>query len=400
MIEPDRVELFAPPTYRFDVARRDFFRIVGTGLVVACVKPTAASFDVDHGMQESGRGRREDLPVDVSAWLHIGEDGAVTAYTGKTEVGQNIRTSLTQAISEELRVAAAAVRLVMADTAQVPFDMGTFGSRTTPDMNLRLRRVAATARRALIARAAERFGVPSTELVAGAGTIRHAGTARSIAIGDLVKGARLVETMEDGPLRPAAEWDVQGLPLKRVNGAAIVTGRHEYVSDLVRPEMLYGAVLRAPAPSAVLVRADTTAAESMTGVRVVRDGDFIGVIAPSRRTAARAVAAIRPEWKQPAEPSSVDVVEYFRRHREPVAPGRMPVAPHIAGSTADALRTADRVTSGTYQIAYIAHARWSRAPPWPSGRMPRSPSGPRRSARSACATSCATRSICRRIAFV
>ena len=348
MIEPDRLELFAPPTYRFDVARRDFFRVVGTGLVVACVRPAAG--------QESGRGRREDLPTDISAWLHIGDAGTVTAYTGKTEVGQNIRTSLTQAICEELRVAPGSVRLVMADTAQVPFDMGTFGSRTTPDMNARLRRVAATARRALVARAAERLGVPATELVVDAGIVRHTATANSIGIGELVKGSRLVETVDDRPLRTAAEWDVQGTPLKKVNGAEFVTGRHEYASDLVRPGMLYGAVLRRPAPSAVLASADTAAAEAMPGVRVVRDGDFVGVTAATQRSATRAVAAIRPEWKQPTEPSSSDVVDYFRRHREPQAPGRTVMPTHVAGSAADAVKSAHQVTSGTYEIAYIAHS--------------------------------------------
>src|SRR5688572_21673202 len=106
-IEADRLELFAPPRYRFDLARRDFFRVVGTGLVVACAVGEADA-------QESGRARREELPADIGAWLHIADDGTVTVYTGKTEVGQNIRTSLTQAVCEELRVAPASVRLVMA----------------------------------------------------------------------------------------------------------------------------------------------------------------------------------------------------------------------------------------------------------------------------------------------
>jgi nicotinate dehydrogenase subunit B len=348
-IEPDRLELFEPPRYRFDVARRDFFRIVGSGLVVACAVRDGTS-------QESGRARREELPGDIAAWLHIGDDGAVTAFTGKTEVGQNIRTSLTQAISEELRVPAASIRLVMADTGKVPFDMGTFGSRTTPDMNLRLRRVAATARRVLIQRAAAHLGTDTAGLEARDGTIRHATSGRSVGIGDLVKNARLVEVVEEGPLRTAAEWNVQGTALKKVNGVDFVTGRHEYTSDLVRPGMLHGGVLRPPAPSAVLAAADTSAAEAMTGVRVVRDAEFLGVVAPSRRGAAAALNAVRPEWKQPAEPSSSDVLEYFRRHREPAAPGRTVVPPHVTGSTTEALKSADRVTTGTYAIAYIAHA--------------------------------------------
>ena len=86
------------------------------------------------------------MPADVSAWLHLGEDGAVTVFTGKTEIGQNIRTSLTQAVAEELGAKVEAITLVMADTAKTPFDMGTFGSRTTPTMNPAVRRVAAAAR--------------------------------------------------------------------------------------------------------------------------------------------------------------------------------------------------------------------------------------------------------------
>ena len=174
-VEPDRLELFAPPTYRFDVARRDFFRIVGSGVVVAC-----AAGRVD--AQESGRTRRgTELPREIDAWLHIAEDGTVTAYTGKAEVGQNIRTSLTQAVAEELRVPRESVRLVMADTDRTPFDQGTFGSRTTPVMNLQLRRVAATAREALLQRAAERWGVDPSALEANAGAVSHAASNRRAA---------------------------------------------------------------------------------------------------------------------------------------------------------------------------------------------------------------------------
>src|SRR5262249_59145737 len=94
-------------------------------------------------------------PQDIGAWLYIGEDGRITVYTGKAEVGQNIRTSLAQAVAEELRVAIDAIQLVMADTQLTPFDMGTFGSRTTPDMSRRLRRTASATRELLIDLAAE-----------------------------------------------------------------------------------------------------------------------------------------------------------------------------------------------------------------------------------------------------
>jgi isoquinoline 1-oxidoreductase len=100
VIEPERYELSAGAPYRFDLGRREFFKFLGAGVVVVSVLNTAVA------VQESGsaRGRHEEsLPKEIDAWLHIGEDGQVTVYTGKAEMGQNIRTSLTQAVAEELR---------------------------------------------------------------------------------------------------------------------------------------------------------------------------------------------------------------------------------------------------------------------------------------------------------
>ena len=123
-IERERYELFEPPAYHFEpefsapgVERRDFFKFLGGGLVLllALDRPAAAQ---ESARAESGRPafRGDARPPELSAWLHIGEDGAVSVYTGKTEVGQNIRTSLAQAVAEELHMPAGAVQLVMADT--------------------------------------------------------------------------------------------------------------------------------------------------------------------------------------------------------------------------------------------------------------------------------------------
>ena len=132
-LEPERYELAAPPAYRFEVDRRGFFKFLGAGIVVVCVLKDAAV-----AQESGGRSRGEALPAEIGAWMHIGEDGRVTVFTGKVEVGQNIRTSLTQAVAEELRVSTSQIEMVMGDTKLTPFDMGTFGSRTTPTMNLQL----------------------------------------------------------------------------------------------------------------------------------------------------------------------------------------------------------------------------------------------------------------------
>src|SRR5579862_4751951 len=175
-LEPERYELRAAAPYRFDLDRREFFKFLGAGvLVVSVLKPAVAA-------QESGGGqrRRPDLPKDVDAWLHLGENGKVTVYTGKVEVGQNIRTSLSQAVSEELRVPIENIELVMGDTQLTPFDMGTFGSRTTPTMNLQLRKVAAAARETLIGLAAAQWQADAKSLTAASGKISDPRNNRSL----------------------------------------------------------------------------------------------------------------------------------------------------------------------------------------------------------------------------
>lgn len=137
-IDLERYELFEAPAYRFEpetsgfeLQRRDFFKFLGGGLVLLLTLDGVAR------AQESGRApafRPDARPPELAAWLHVGEDGTVTVFTGKVEVGQNIRTSLAQAVAEELHAPLGSVQLVMADTDLTPYDMGTFGSRTTPVM--------------------------------------------------------------------------------------------------------------------------------------------------------------------------------------------------------------------------------------------------------------------------
>ena len=176
-LEPERYELTAAAPYRFDLDRREFFKFLGAGvLVVSVLTPAVAA-------QESGgaRQRRGDsLPKEIDAWLHIGENGKVTVYTGKVEMGQNIRTSLSQAVAEELHVPIEKIEMVMGDTQLTPFDMGTFGSRTTPTMNLQLRKVAAAACDVLIGLAAAQWKVDRQRLVAADGKVTDPQTKRSL----------------------------------------------------------------------------------------------------------------------------------------------------------------------------------------------------------------------------
>ncbi len=348
-LEPERYELTAPGTYHFDWDRREFFKLLGAGVLVLRVVKDAVA------QQESGRRQGgASLPREIGAWLHIGENGKVRVYTGKVEVGQNIRTSLSQAVAEELHFPLSEIELVMGDTQLVPFDMGTFGSQTTPNMNLQLRKVAAAAREMLIDLAAGKWQVDRKRLSAAGGKITMAEAEREAAYAELVKGRQLTQTIPaENSLAPAAAWTVAGTPVKKVNGRDFVTGEHRYPSDQKLPEMLYGKIVRPAAFGATLVSADTREADQIPGVTVVRDGNFLGVAAPSEETAARAAAAIKMEWKSEPQPSNKELFDYLKRNAEAQS-GRQ--GAFQTGSIDDGLAAAEHRMQQTYTVQYIAHA--------------------------------------------
>ncbi len=299
-----------------------------------------------------------DAPL-IGDWLHIEADGTVVVFTGKVEVGQHIRTSLAQAVAEELRLPLDAIQLVMADTDHTPYDMGTVGSRTTPIMARRLHQVAATTRDLLCDLAAARLGVDRGELEVAEGKISHPPTGRSYGFGELTQGQRLTQEYgDDAPVTPPERWTIAGTDASAVGGRAIVTGAHRYTPDLMLPGMCWGAVLRPPRFGATLLSLDTTAAAALPGVTVVREGAFVGVVAPDRRAALQARDAIRAEWTTPEQVASAQLFDHLRSHPAPpeTLPPMMAPLRHEQGDVAAALAEATLALAETYTVAYIAHA--------------------------------------------
>jgi isoquinoline 1-oxidoreductase len=346
--EPEQRVAPDPHEQSLKVDRRDFLKALGGGLMI-CMTDVAA------WAQESGRTfDSHELPKDISSWLHVAADGQVKVFTGKVEVGQNIRTSLAQQVAEELRVPFDSIEMVMGDTDLVPWDMGTFGSRTTPTMAPVLREMAAAARASLIEMAAKRWAVGVTQLTAGDGKITDKKRSRSATYGELAKGENLVRVVADAcALTAATEWKIAGTPVPKAGCRDFVTGKHKYPSDMIRPGMVFGAVLRPDGFNAALASVDASAAEKLPAVKVVRDGDFIGVVAKDAFTAQRALSAIHAKWTVPAQPSNQNLFAYLKSNPET---GRDEMPQHVAGSVAQAMATADLKLEEQYTVQYIAHA--------------------------------------------
>jgi isoquinoline 1-oxidoreductase len=365
-LEPERYELEEGLPYRFGVDRRGFLQLLG-GIVVLVGAPRGEA-------QESGRpGAGEPKAPDLSAWLHIAEDGGVTVYTGKVEVGQNARTSLTQAVADELHAPIDRIRLVMGDTDLTPYDMGTFGSRTTPLMAPEIRRAAAAARELLKEMAGRRWGVAPADLVVADGHVTHTPSGRRVPFGELTQGRKLVKALGGAPPpNPTERWTVAGRSLPKVNGRDFVTGRHRFTSDLTRPGMWHGRVLRPPALGVSLESVELGGAESLPGVVVVKDGDFVAVAAARPSLAERAREALRPVWKTTKQPSGRDLFRDLRRDPERPPTERRRATPHVVGSVAEGLRAASRRLESTYTVAYVAHVPLeprAAVAEWAEGRL-------------------------------
>lgn len=234
--------------------------------------------------------------------IHPADDGTYTVYTGKVELGQGARTELTQAVAEELQVPADHIRLIMGDTSLCPDDGGTFSSLTTPLTVPAIRQDAADTR--------------------------------------------------GGRITPPSDWKILGTPVPNVRGRDIVTGAHQYPSDLHVDGMLHARVVRAPYYRATLASLDGPA---------VRDGDLIAALAPDSVSATRLAVDITAEWKSepfPVNPSDHDALAaWFKANSTP--PKEQPGAKYPPltrrGDAAKALSSTDRKLNFRFWLPYIAH---------------------------------------------
>jgi CO/xanthine dehydrogenase Mo-binding subunit len=351
-IELERYELRENAAYHFELDRREFLKIFGGGIVLLVPLSRA---EAQQG--ESGRAFGQSLPQEIGAWIHIDENGSIEVFTGKVEMGQNIRTSLTQAVADELRVPVAGIKLTMGDTQMTPFDMGTFGSRTTPTMAPQLRKAAAAARELLIDLAAQQWSVDRNSVRIEDGKLMNGLTGKTFSFADVAKGQALAKRIPDEITTTSpAKWTIAGTSIAKIDGRDFVTGKHKYTSDLKRTGMFYGMVVRPPALKATIASADTSAAEAIPGVIIVRDENFIGVAAPDSSAARQAVRQCKVEWKTEPQPSNAELFQLLKKPPQNNSEQRQSREPFIQGSVQTGIQSADKTVEQTYTVQYIAHA--------------------------------------------
>lgn len=310
---------------REPLSRRDFLKISGGGIFVFfAVGDPLALLEA----QERAGGR--ELPADWNAFLRIGEDGRVTGFTGKAELGQGANTALAQMAAEELDVPLDSVTMVLGDTDLCPYDMGTFGSRTIKYFGPPFRQAAAEARAVLIQLASEKLGVPVERLAAKDGAVFDTSTPlKSVTYGDLVMGKTIERHIDPKPaVKPVSRHTIAGRAANRKDARLKATGKAEYAGDIRLPGMKSARILRPPAHGAKLRSLDTSGAEAVAGRS---HSALIAASAASARSKASWRSRPKAAWSRRRETS--------RREEEPPPPSSRNLTGRLMSPTRPSSRT-------------------------------------------------------------
>ncbi len=275
-----------------EMNRRDFLKKVGGGVVV--------TFSLSQlPLMGETFSNAADEPG-INAYIRISDQGRVSLLTGKIEMGQGVITSLPMMLADELDVSLDAIDISLGDTDLCPWDNGTHGSLSTRQFGQSMRAAAAKARAILLMLAEKELSVDSADLEIINGIISSKkDKSKSISYADLTKGKEILETGSgEASLKKASEFKIMGTSRNHVDAYAKVTGKALFAGDISLPGLLRARILRPPSLGAKLISADTSGADSIDGIRVVRDEDFIAVLHESQDIANLAISKVKAEFKE------------------------------------------------------------------------------------------------------
>ena len=330
--------------------RRDFLKTAGALVVGFSFAGSALAKAAPAALSPAKTVDKEAL----DAWLAIGRDNRITVYSGKVDLGTGTRTALAQIAAEELDVAFERVHMVMGDTGTTPDQWLTGANLTIAQGGMELRRAAASARLALVTRAAQRLGAPAGELVVDDGVVRVKGDpSRHVTYGELIDSGFSVKVDPKVVTKKHTDYKLIGRNVPRVDIPGKVTGEWQYVHDFRLPGMLHARVIRPQIFGAKVASVDDSAAKKVAGfVRTVRKGDFLAVVAKTEWAAVKAARALKVQWAGGVTlPEKRTVFETWRQR--PVAKKE---ATQKVGDAPAALAGAVKKVKASYEFAVQTHA--------------------------------------------
>lgn len=332
---------------RSGLQRRDFLKFLGGGILI--LFNPFESFSLKSSAPQAERS----LPKDFNAFLHIAENGTVSCFTGKIEMGQGPITALVQIMADELDVPFESVKIIMGDTDLCPWDEGTWGSTSIRDFGPKMRAAAAEARTVLLELAAEQLKVPVSQLEAANGIITDSqDKSKKVSYAQLTKGKKIERHITGkATLKDPSKFTVIGKPFLRQDARAKVTGEAKYSGDMLMPGMLHARIVRPPSHGAKLVSANTSEAEKIKGIQVVREGDFIALLHENRDRVDEAIAKVKAEYS--FDEMKVNDKSIYEHYRKSASAARVF---NKKGDLDTGRQIADAIIESEFHHAYVAHS--------------------------------------------
>lgn len=332
---------------RTGLQRRDFFKLLGGGIIVF-FRPWN-HFE----MMSMPTPVERTLPKDFNAFLHISEDGTVSCFTGKIEMGQGNLTALAQIMADELDVPYEKIKMVMGDTDLCPWDDGTWGSTSIREFGPAMWAATAEAKAILLQLGAEKLGVPVSQLEVTDGVISDKmEKKKKVTYAALTKGKKIERHLKEKPvLKDSTRFKIIGKPFMRQDARLKVTGQGKYAGDFLFPGMLHARILRPPSHGAKLISADMSEAEKIKGIKVARDGDFIAVLHEDRDKADEAVVKVKAEYS--FNEMKVNDKTIFNHFLKSASKG---MVVRKKGDIATGRQLSETIIESEFYNSYVAHA--------------------------------------------
>ena len=325
--------------------RREFLKLLGGGIIIL--------FSVGDSLALQQGRRSQGYPDDFNAYLRIGEDGRVSCFSAKIEMGQGITTSLAQMLAEDLDVPLNKVDMIMGDTALCPWDAGTFGSRSTKYFGPPLRQAAAEARAVLIELASKQLQTPKDKLITKEGMVFVKDSKRKkVSYAELAKGEKIEKHLEKKPpIKHHSKHTISGKSETRFDAKQKVTGEAKFAGDMRLPGMVHARILRPPAHGAKLKNVDTSAVAKMKNIQIIQDGDLVAVLHKNYDEAEKALEKIKAEF-EPSE-NKLDNKTIFKHLKSSASDGRIVTE---AGNLEEGKKKSIKTFKTAYFNHYVAHA--------------------------------------------
>jgi isoquinoline 1-oxidoreductase beta subunit len=333
--------------------RREFLEssaTMGASLVIAFYLPTVGCA----GEDPPSSGMAGVDAFQPNAWLAIHADGSVDIWSGRSEMGQGVKTALPMIVAEELDADWRKVRVIQADADPVYGNQVTVASRSISEGWEPLRKAGAAAREMLVTAAARTWQVSRTSCQTRQGVVRHLPSGWELAYGALVDVASKLPVPRDPSLKDPGEYRLVGSPVPRVDTPDKVSGRAIYGIDVRVPGMVRAAVARSPVFGGRVRRFDPARALAVPGVRrVLEISRGVAVVGENTWAVFQGKRALEIEWDEGSTSrwSSEGITRAFAESA--TGPGE---SVRRVGDVEEGLRRAAKTLEAVYEAPYLAHA--------------------------------------------